>query len=73
MVHAIGAAPIRALIVADNRDICENIAAYLEKHCYVMDFAYDGISAMHLALTNPCEGFVLVVMLGGVEGGSGCQ
>ena len=44
MVHALGAAPIRVLIVEDNRDICENIAAYLETRSYILDFAYDGIS-----------------------------
>ena len=40
MVRALGAAPIRALIVEDNRDICDNIAAYLEKCGYILDFAY---------------------------------
>ncbi len=73
MVNAHGATPIRVLIVEDNRDICENIAAYLEKHNYVMDFAYDGISAMHLALTNPFDIIVLDVMLPGMDGLSFCQ
>ncbi len=41
MANVLGAAPIRVLIVEDNRDICENIGAYLEKHSYVVDFAYD--------------------------------
>jgi DNA-binding response OmpR family regulator len=68
MVNALGAAPIRALIVEDNRDICENIAAYLEKHGYILDFAYDGISAMHLALTNPFDVIVLDLMLPGMDG-----
>ena len=31
MVTAFSAAPIRALIVEDNRDICANVATYLEK------------------------------------------
>ena len=31
MVRALDATPIRALIVEDNRDICGNIATYLEK------------------------------------------
>ena len=30
MVQKLGAAPVRVLIVEDNRDICANIAAYLE-------------------------------------------
>jgi len=73
MVHALGAAPIRALIVEDNRDICENIAAYLEKHGYILDFAYDGISAMHLALTHPFDIIVLDLMLPGMDGLRFCQ
>lgn len=73
MVHALGAAPIRVLIVEDNRDICENIAAYLAKHNYVLDFAYDGISGMHLALTNPFDVIVLDLMLPGMDGLRFCQ
>lgn len=73
MVNAHSATPIRALIVEDNRDICENIAAYLERHCYILDFAYDGISAMHLALTNPFDVIVLDLMLPRMDGISFCQ
>jgi DNA-binding response OmpR family regulator len=73
MLNALGAAPIRALIVEDNRDICGNIAAYLEKHSYVLDFAYDGISAMHLVLTHPFDVIVLDLMLPGMDGLSFCK
>ena len=73
MVHALGAAAVRLLIVEDNRDICENIAAYLEKHSYVLDFAYDGISAMYLAVTNPFDVIVLDLMLPGMDGLSFCH
>lgn len=73
MVHTSGAATIRALIVEDNRDICANIAAYLERHSYILDFAYDGISAMHLALNNPFDIIVLDLMLPGMDGLRFCQ
>lgn len=73
MAVALGAAPIRALIVEDNRDICANMAAYLEKCGYIMDFAYDGMGAMHLALTNPFDVIVLDLMLPGLDGLSFCQ
>ena len=73
MGNVLGAAPLKVLIVEDNHDICENIAAYLEKHRYVMDFAYDGISAMYLALTNPYDVIVLDLMLPGMDGLSFCQ
>lgn len=73
MVQKSGAAAVRVLIVEDNRDICANIAAYLEKHSYILDFAYDGISAMHLALTNPFDVIVLDLMLPGMNGLSFCK
>lgn len=73
MVQKSGAASVRVLIVEDNRDICANIAAYLEKHNYILDFAYDGISAMHLALTNPFDVIVLDLMLPGMDGLSFCK
>ncbi|PYE31000.1 DNA-binding response OmpR family regulator [Idiomarina fontislapidosi] len=73
MAHVLGAEPSRVLIVEDNRDICGNIAAYLEKHCYLLDFAYDGISALHLALTHPFDVIVLDLMLPGMDGLSFCQ
>lgn len=73
MAHMPGAATIRALIVEDNRDICGNIALYLEKHGYVLDFAYDGISAMHLALSNTYDVIVLDLMLPRMDGLSFCH
>lgn len=73
MANVRGTAPIRVLIVEDNRDICANIAAYLEKHNYVLDFAYDGISAMHLALTNPFDVIVLDLMLPRMDGLNFCR
>ncbi len=73
MTQTHGDAAIRALIVEDNRDICENIAAYLEKHRFILDFAYDGISAMHLAKTNTFDVIVLDLMLPGMDGLRFCQ
>jgi len=73
MIRKLDEAPIRVLIVEDNRDICANIAAYLEKHRYILDFAYDGISAMHLVLTNPFDVIVLDLMLPGMDGLSFCK
>jgi DNA-binding response OmpR family regulator len=73
MVLVLGAAPIRALIVEDNRDICANIATYFEKHSYILDFANNGRSAMHLVLTNPFDVIVLDLMLPEMDGLSFCQ
>jgi len=73
MVSILGITPVRALIVEDNRDICENIAAYLDKYSYIVDFAYDGITAMHLVLSNPYDMIVLDLMLPGMDGLTFCQ
>jgi DNA-binding response OmpR family regulator len=61
------------LIVEDNRDICGNIAAYLEKIGYVLDFAHDGVTAMNLALTNPFDVIVLDLMIPRMDGLTFCQ
>lgn len=73
MARALDPAPIRALIVEDNRDICGNIAAYLEKAGYVLDFAHDGVTAMNLALTNPFDVIVLDLMIPRMDGLTFCQ
>lgn len=73
MILARGANPIRALIVEDHRDICENIAVYLERHSYILDFAHDGISAMHLAATHSFDVIVLDLMLPGMDGLRFCR
>ncbi|WP_149195614.1 response regulator transcription factor [Luteimonas suaedae] len=73
MARALDAAPIRALIVEDNRDICANIAAYLEKLGYVLDFAHDGVTAMNLALNNPFDVIVLDLMIPRMDGLTFCQ
>lgn len=73
MVRAVDATPIRALIVEDNRDICGNIATYLEKLGYVLDFAHDGVTAMNLALTNPFDVIVLDLMIPRMDGLTFCQ
>ncbi|RUO33840.1 DNA-binding response regulator [Aliidiomarina soli] len=72
-MEQVTAPPIRALIVEDNRDICGNIAEYLERHHYVLDFAYDGMSAVQLALTNPYDVIVLDLMLPKMDGLSVCH
>lgn len=73
MARALDPTPIRALIVEDNRDICGNIATYLEKAGYVLDFAHDGVTAMSLASTNPFDVIVLDLMIPRMDGLTFCQ
>lgn len=73
MGQVLAPTPIRALIVEDNRDISGNIAEYLERHHYVLDFAYDGVSAVQLAMANSYDVIVLDLMLPRMDGLSVCE
>ena len=63
----------RVLIVEDDLDIAQNIADYLEESGHLVDFAQDGISGMHLALTQEFDVIILDVMLPGMDGLNFCS
>jgi DNA-binding response OmpR family regulator len=63
----------RILIIEDNIDISENIADYLESKGHILDFAFDGISGLHLALTEEYDVIILDLMLPGMDGIELCQ
>ncbi len=63
----------RVLIVEDDFDIAQNIADYLEELGHRVDFAQDGISGMHLALTLEFDVIILDVMLPGMDGLDFCS
>lgn len=64
---------MRILIIEDNRDILANILDYLELKGFTVDCAQDGLSGMHLALTQPYDLIVLDIMLPGMDGYQLCQ
>ncbi len=64
---------MRILVIEDNRDILANILDYLELKGFTVDCAQDGISGMHLALTQPYDLIVLDIMLPGMDGYQVCQ
>ena len=63
----------RILIIEDNIDISENIADYLEPRGHVLDFAFDGLSGLHLALTEEYDVIILDLMLPGMDGIELCR
>jgi len=73
MITTLGAVTVSVLVVEDNRDICENIAAYLAKHNYIVDFAYHGITALHMAQAGHFDVIVLDLKLPGVDGLRVCE
>ena len=64
---------LRILIVEDSIDLAENIGDYFETQGHVMDFAMDGISGLHLALTNDYDAIILDIMLPGMDGLTFCR
>ena len=63
----------RMLVVEDQRDLSENIAEYFEGSEYALDFAHDGLTALHLLATNRYDIIVLDLMLPGVSGYDICR
>ncbi len=64
---------LRILVVEDNQDIAENIGDYFEAKGHSLDFAMDGISGLHLALTEEYDVMILDIMLPGMDGLSLCK
>ena len=61
---------MRILVVEDHRDIAENIGDYLGPKGHEIDYAADGITGLHLAVTNDYDVIVLdlaLPALGGIE------
>lgn len=59
---------MRVLIIEDEADIAANVGDFLELQGHRCDFASDGISGMHLALTTEVDVIVLDVNLPGMNG-----
>jgi DNA-binding response OmpR family regulator len=64
---------IRVLIVEDNRDLSAIVGDYLEADGNVSDFAFDGKSALRLALTETYDVIVLDIMMPGMDGLEFCS
>jgi len=61
------------LLVEDHQDLAGTVGDFLEAHHYAVDFAADGLLAMHLAVTQPFDAIVLDIMLPGLDGISVCK
>jgi DNA-binding response OmpR family regulator len=61
------------LIVEDHPELAETVGDFLEANGYGVDFAEDGLSAMHLAVTGQYDAIVLDVMLPGPDGLEVCR
>jgi DNA-binding response OmpR family regulator len=61
------------LLIEDHRDIAESILDFLELRGYEVDYAADGVTGLHLAVTNTYDVIVLDVMLPGIDGLTVCR
>ena len=61
------------LLVEDHRQIAEMISEHLERKGYSVDYAADGVSGLHLAVSNSYDVVVLDLMLPGIDGLDVCR
>lgn len=61
------------LLVEDNRQIAEMVGEFLEMRGYSVDYAADGVSGLHLAVSNSYDVIVLDLMLPGIDGLEVCR
>jgi DNA-binding response OmpR family regulator len=59
--------------VEDHQDLAETVGDYLESRGYVVDYAADGLQALHLGVTESFDAVVLDVMLPGLNGIEVCR
>lgn len=61
------------LVIEDNADLAANIADYLEDRGHLVDVALDGVTGLHLAVSQPHDVIVLDLMLPGLDGLTLCH
>ncbi len=64
---------LNVLIVEDHTALAQTIADHLEMADFTVDFAADGVTGLHLAVTNPYDAVILDVMLPGMDGFDICE
>jgi DNA-binding response OmpR family regulator len=61
------------LLIEDHKDIAEMVIAYLEGRGFDVDYAGDGITGLHLAVSNTYDAIILDLMLPGMDGLEVCR
>lgn len=56
------------LLIEDHQDIATMVLDYLQQQGYIVDYAADGITGLHLAVKNTYDVIVLDLMLPGMDG-----
>ncbi len=61
------------LLIEDHHDIAEMVGGYLESCDYVVDYATDGVTGLHLAVSQDFDAIILDLMLPGMDGLEVCR
>lgn len=64
---------IKLLVVEDNIALAQNLDDFFEDERYTLDFATDGLTAIHLIAINTYDAIILDVMLPGLNGFEICR
>ncbi len=64
---------MKILVIEDNTDIAANIVDFFEDKGHIVDYAADGITGLHFAVTNDFDVIVLDLMLPGMDGLEVCK
>ncbi|CAG0953109.1 Response regulator MprA [Burkholderiales bacterium] len=59
---------MRVLIIEDDPDIAGNLGDFLESRGHLADFAHDGVTGLHRAVTDDFDAIILDLGLPGLEG-----
>ncbi len=63
----------RVLLVEDYAALAETVGLFLENAGYIVDYASDGLSALHLGTVNKFDAIILDIMLPGLDGFEICK
>ena len=61
------------LLIEDNHDIAAMVGEHLEHEGYEVDYAGDGVTGLHLAVTQEFDVIILDLMLPGMDGLDVCR
>jgi len=61
------------LLIEDHGDIAEMLISYFQGRGFTVDYAADGVTGLHLAVTNSYDAIILDLMLPGLDGLSICE
>jgi DNA-binding response OmpR family regulator len=68
-----GVSIVRILIIEDDRAIATNLYDFLSDRGHTVDAAADGVTGLHLAVTQDFDAIVLDISLPGIEGTKLCR